>query len=316
MYTKHPNTKEKILLPGLKLIGAKNKTRGLLYEYFPSPGSYERYIEPFMGTAGVLIGKPKDSIEEVGDLNLYAINYYKVLQTHPEEFFTKLLQEWEVLKSLGKPYFNQMKLSVTRTKDLVEQAVYFYLITKHCMNGIWRLNKNRECNSSYCGTTQGRGIFKIDHFNAVVERIEKVNFHYSDYRVLLNHANYVPQISLVNKAKGVEYIKAEETFVFLDPPYLLRSPEVPDGCVTTYNACKFLLSNHQELFLFLQKANYKWMLTINDCQYIRDLYKDYNMFSFDVFYSCSQTPGGRGKKNELIIANYDPSPTTYNLIKV
>jgi len=299
MYTKHPHTGERLLLPGLKLIGAKNKTRGLLYEYFPSQDLYSEYVEPFMGTAGVLIGKRIDPIENTGDLNRYAINYYKTLQDSPEDFYNLMISEWKNLKSIGKPYFNSLKQNVTRTSDLVEQSVNFYLITKHCMNGIWRLNKAGECNSSYCGTTDGRGIFSREHFEKVVERIENVNFTYGDYSVLLDQVQ-----------------DNKEAFVFLDPPYLLKSQEVPDGCVTTYNGCKFTLTDHLALHDSLSNGKYKFLLTINDCAYIRNLYKDFNLFSFDVFYSCSQTPGGRGKKGELIITNYDPTPTTYNLVKV
>ena len=311
-YVKHRHTKEPILLPGLKLIGGKNRVRDLLYEHFPK--NYDRYIEPFMGTGGVVIGKDSSNIEVVGDLNEYAIGYYKLLQKDPEAFWTEMNTTLADLQYLGKPYYKLLVKEVTLTKDPVLKSVYFYLITKHCMNGIWRLNKSGQCNSSYCGTVKGRGIFTRPHFDAVVDRVKNIDFRLSDYKDLLDLANKV-QIDLTCQTypNSLQYTTSKETFVFLDPPYLLKSKEVPDGCVTTYNGCKFLLEDHHELHDKLVKADYKWALTINDCLYVRELYKNFNRLSFSVFYSSSQTKAGRGHKPELLIMNYDPSPTTFKL---
>lgn len=263
-----------LLKPGLKLIGAKTKIRQRLYDLFPK--DYDTYVEPFLGTGGVLIGTPSVDHEYGYDLNTYLINYYKVLQTKPERF-------WDTLSILRKyptkQDFDSFKQAVIQSDDPVLQAVTFYIITKVCMNGIWRLNKKGECNSSYCGTFQGRGFFTEEWFWQVVERIKDVNFEVKDYIQTLQE----------------RYI--ESAFIFADPPYR--------ACKTTYNGISFSDSDHIALRNLLANQQYaKWMVTINDDEFTRNLYKNYNIHAHNVSYSCSQTNAGRGKKPELIITNY------------
>lgn len=273
----------KILRPSLKLIGGKTKLRGFLYAFFPK---HSVYIEPFMGTGGVLIGKPRCEYEILGDLNWYAINYYRVLQRQPEAFwehmnkaYAQFLEEPEYMFKLFKEYV----VSDTTTITDSHRAVYFYLITKHCMNGIWRLNSGGYCNSSFGKETKGRGIFTREWFDAVRERINGVYFDNEDYRDTVSNALLF---------EGVP-------FIFLDPPY--------HDCKTTYNGIGWGDKDFQIFADYMEKwsEKAKWMLTINDDPFIRDLYKGYTIIDHEVFYSCSQTAAGRGRMKELIITNYD-----------
>jgi DNA adenine methylase len=54
---------------------------------------------------------------------------------------------------------------------------------------------------------------------------------------------------------------------------------------------------------FFEKQN---MISYDDSPFIRELYKDYNIYSFDFVYSMTNT-GGNSCKNgkEIVITNYD-----------
>lgn len=288
-------TGRKILKPGLKLIGAKTKVRDMLYLFFPE---HNYYLEPFMGTAGVLIGKPRNvgDIEITTDLNEFAINFYCTLQADSERFWSLLQVAHARLLKEEKVFFEWMKGSVVHPHtEPTLRAVYFYLITKHCMNGIWRLNKKGECNSSWCQTVKGRGIFSREWYDAVLNRIRYVNFIYQDYA-----DDLVKSSEIAGDSGGVL-----NQFVFFDPPY--------HACKTTYNGIRW---NDLDFYRFkgiVNQLHGKWLLTINDDPFIRDLFKDYEMLEHSVFYSCSQTAAGRGAKAELLIANYELNP---NIIKL
>jgi DNA adenine methylase len=264
-----------LLKPGLKLIGAKTKIRQRLYDLFPK--DYNTYVEPFLGTGGVLIGSKPATYELAYDINPYVINYYQVLQRFPEMFFSEL--KHELTTATSKIDFEEYKRMAIKAPSPIYQAIAFYIVTKTCINGIWRLNKKGECNSSFCGTFEGRGFFTEAWFQQVVERIKYVKFAVQDYKEVLNQ-NY-----------------ADKTFIFIDPPYR--------ACKTTYNGISFSDSDHVVLRNLLAKQRYaKWMLTINDDEFVRDLYRGFNLHTHEVSYSCSQTNAGRGKKPELIITNY------------
>jgi DNA adenine methylase len=264
----------------LKLIGAKTKIRDLLYEFFPK--NYKSYVEPFMGSGSVFMGSPFPELEYVGDLNSYAINFFKVLQDDymSDEFWEYYQFNLRVVNEKGKEHFIHMRSEVTVAGcGMIRRAVYFYMISKLCMNGIFRLNKSGSCNSSYCGQTHGRGFMDRAWFDAVRERIYTVRFREIDYRQLPYNYN---------------------SFVFLDPPY--------SRCKTTYNGIGWADKDFVDFREYVASVNAcgaRFMVTLNDNEFIRDLFKDYNMVLHDVNYSCSQTNAGRGKKPELIITNYD-----------
>lgn len=276
-YSKDRYTGEYILNPLLKLIGAKTRNRDFLYQFFPP---HDEYIEVFMGTGGVLIGKPSCNYELIGDLDSYAINFYKQVIEKPDFLFNAINEEIvNLTEENGKEYFEGYKYLVTRTRDDSVRAASFYLINRLSMNGIWRLNKKGECNSSYCSTVKGRGYVTKDRLNEVRNRIKNVNFTCSDYRTTL-----------------VESVARPNSFTFVDPPYR--------NCKTTYNGVKFSDADHRELKEHLSLLPGKWLLTINDDNWVRGLYAEFEILPWSVHYSCSQTNSGRGKRPELLIANY------------
>ena len=187
-------------------------------------------------------------------------------------------------KGWDKKRFEMWRSAVTRCYCTWSEAALFYLVTKTCYNGIWRLNEKGECNSSYCGQLNARGFFDEGWFTDVCLRVQDVEFTNMDYSLLL--------------IRGWDYqiMHDKSTFIFLDTPY--------SRCKTTYNAIKWNDEDFIKLERNLQGAPYKWLMTINDNPFIREVFKDYEMVKHKVFYSCSQTPAGRGMKDELLIANY------------
>ena len=280
-FTTDKITGKKLLKPPLKLIGAKTKVRGQLYHYFPE---HTTYVEPFMGTAGVLIGKPKSNLEITGDKEWESYNFYKILQERPEDFWDNYWKSYKHMINMGEEhgriFFEAYKdtLNLSNIPNL-ELAVAYYFVNKLAMNGIFRRNKTGKVNSSYCQTIKGRGFMDRHWFDLVLERIKEVQFLHEDYSVTIR--KQIPG-----------------AFTFVDPPYR--------ECKTTYNGVKFTDADHELLKDMLEVHCDKWMLTINDDEWVRGLYKGYNFCSWDVNYSCSQTPSGRGNHPELIITNYDP----------
>lgn len=289
MYTKCRFTGKKLLKPGLKLIGAKTKSRDLLYQLFPE---HDVYIEPFGGSTTVLVGKEPVPVEMLGDTNKYLIEYYaKALQKAPYEFYYEYTKELNKLQSYGKDRFVWIRDMITDPvmRTWVEAAVWFYLVTKTCMNGIWRLNKDGKCNSSYCGQTTGRGFFTREWFDAVVDRYYDVEFYCQEYQ----------------KTIELGATRFGNRFLFLDPPYRYRIAKNGAGTVTTYNGQRFFDKDFVELRDILRTFPGKFLMTINSDDWTKELFSEFEIVEHEINYSCSQTKSGRGNHFELLIANYE-----------
>lgn len=276
------------LKSGLKLIGAKtgftkNSGRSLIYEMLPKDASC--YFEPFLGSGSVLVGKPAHDLEIVSDINPYVINFFQQMQNNPQDL-------WEHIETMtdymareydsNQPYYkffhylrDSQKLPIG-----VEGAVWYYLINKYCMNGIVRFNETGKCNSSWCKTYRGRGIFDREWYEAVYDRIQKVRFSHNLYQELVKKANLI----------------GESAVMVLDPPY--------QGVFTSYDKVKFTDEDHMVLAGHLRMADFRWLLTINDTKFVRRLYGGFNFREVNINYCCSNTSEGRGEKPELFITNY------------
>lgn len=266
-----------ILKPPIKLIGAKTRNRRILYSKFPA---HRTYIEPFFGTGGVLLGKPKSELEIINDFDPYVVNFYKYVQRFPTTMLAYLQKLME--KGASKELFLDWRSRLTETNSPYMKACLYYLVNKHCFNGIVRFNEKGECNSSWGKEKTGRGIITKDWMNLVSSRMSDVFLFCSDAMEFIEN--------VVQESPG------DDLFMFVDPPYR--------NCQTVYRGKKFTDEDHIKLKKMLEAAKFKWMLTLNDDQFVRELYKDFNIFGHSIQYNCANTTKGRGPKPEVIITNY------------
>lgn len=82
---------------------------------------------------------------------------------------------------------------------------------------------------------------------------------------------------------------------YLDPPYFDAEKYYPD---------RFQPEDHERLKRILDNIKGKFILSYNDCQEIRDLYKGYEIFNIDRENNLAAKNGGK-RYRELIIKNFD-----------
>ena len=92
----------------------------------------------------------------------------------------------------------------------------------------------------------------------------------------------------------IERYDRENTFFFCDPPYY----------ETAGYKEKFTAEDHIKLRDKLKNISGKFLLTINDYEEIRKLYKGFNITEVKVSYSVSRQKEARKSYGELIITNY------------
>jgi DNA adenine methylase len=94
------------------------------------------------------------------------------------------------------------------------------------------------------------------------------------------------------------FIKREyrrpKSIMFLDPPYYLENSKLYGK-----NGDMHKDFNHQGLYEVLSGVKSGWLLTYNNCEYIRDLYKDYEILDVDWVYGMNSTK----ESSEIVIIN-------------
>lgn len=87
----------------------------------------------------------------------------------------------------------------------------------------------------------------------------------------------------------------EETLTFLDPPYYLSKRRSNLYGIKGHLHKEF---DHERLHRLLATRR-RWMMTYNDCPYIRELYKDHIIIDVSWYYSMSKT----NRSSEIVIVS-------------
>jgi DNA adenine methylase len=184
--------------PALKYNGAKWLLADWIIRHFPEHASY---VEPFGGSAAVLIRKPRSRFEYYNDLDGSVVNFFRQLQKNPISLVRQI--KWT---PYSREVFEQAKTG--NQTDGIEGALNFYICNQ--MNrsmsgkpGTFRLRGN-------IGATDGRynpaGLFaQTAHLFEIAERLRGVHFENRDGLQVIRDLDH------------------EDTLVFADPHYLNAS---------------------------------------------------------------------------------------------
>ena len=268
-------------------IGGKKALRELIVSSFPL--YYERYIEVFGGGGWVLFHKPPGNDFEVyNDFNGLLANLFRCVREKPDELMEAL---YFVLNS--REDFDRVKdvLSIDSPESDVLRASYFYQLIRY----------------SYASGLTSYGSQPHDmwvNFPLIEQahrRLSKVVIENKDFEKLIGQ--YDRPVS----------------FFYLDPPYFETEKyykNIGEG--------GFQEKDHIRLRDSLMKIEGKFLLSYNDCDYIRDLYDGPNIHieSFTRINNIKQRYDNGAQFSEILIANYDMeerknnNPSQINLFEI
>ena len=240
----------------------------------PMLHKHERYIEVFFGGGSMFFRKPKSKFNVLNDLHNDLINLYITILDKYDEFY----KESEFLlksRTLFDNYKKEIKtLQYIDIPDPKRAARYFYLV-KNAFNhtifnpiskeGEWNLNMIKDLQNS-----------RDKLQNTMIENL--------DFRALLE-----------------KYPIKNTDMWYLDPPYIVA------GERKDYYFHSFDMDDHIELNLLCNEINSnggKFMVSYDDRDEIKDMYKNYNINKIPIIYAGQLHK--REEKIELVITNYEP----------
>ncbi|WP_417827586.1 DNA adenine methylase [Thalassospira sp.] len=262
--------------PFLRWAGSKRSSIPKLADN--SPESFNRYIEPFVGSAALFFHlSPKQSI--LSDLNPELINLYKQMKERPNELhseFTRIPRDKETYYSI------RSRLS-GKLSDF-DRAIFMLYLNRNCFNGLYRTNKAGLFNVPYASAGRG-GYPSADDFISCSERLQSANVVCSDFQSL---------------------IKAEVRsgdFVYLDPPYIKSSGRIFSEYVKGHFAHQDMGRLSDTLRLIHDRGAY-FLLSFIEDEIAHDLVKEWGAETYLVQRNISGFSSGRRKSSEIIIKNW------------
>lgn len=179
--------------PVIKWSGSKRSQAIKIMSLAPS---FERYYEPFIGGGSMLYAFAPSS-GFAGDICEPLIDLWNMIKNEPVALSLSYKTNWTRLQTEGHQVFYEIRDHFNSFKD--PESLLF--LSRTCVNGLIRFNKNGEFNNSFHHTRPG---IKPDTLTAIINdwscRISSTSFICADYRETTSTAK-----------RG--------DFIYLDPPY-------------------------------------------------------------------------------------------------
>jgi DNA adenine methylase len=259
------------LNPLFKWSGGKKDEIKYIVDHIPK--DYDTYLEPFFG-GGALFFYLKPHKSAISDVHEELISFYKEIQNNNSD---KIIDFMDKHPNNSDTYYNVRSMKTNNNLDI---ACKFFYLRKTCYRGMIRYNKNGGFNIPY-------GKYK------------NINYDY------LNNTKYEKLLLNCDIHMGdFEYIfkkyDNENNFMFLDPPY--------DTPFSNYGFSSFGREEHKRLASLFKKSKCKCLMIISETDFIKKLYENYIVDTFDKKYKfrlhSDRINSDNIDKPHLIIKNY------------
>jgi len=190
-------------------------------------------------------------------------NFWTICKNNKEQLCEMLFKKIDIIT---KDIFIEYRNLIMNETNVLQQAFYYFIINR----------------CSFSGATLSGGFSleasKKRFTTSSIERVNKLNLkkftiYNQDFKTFLEN-------------------DIENRLIFLDPPYYLGKKSTLYG----KDGDMHENFNHQELFdCISNKTN--WIMTYNNCEYIRNLYKDFKIIETSWTYGMNKSK----KSSEIII---------------
>lgn len=273
--------------PFVKWAGGKKQLLDKLHSLMPK--TYNRYFEPFIGGGALLFSvAPKDFV--INDFNTELIQAYRCFTSEAD--FKKLLEtlDFHQIHHSEEHYYevrNMDKKPNFLSLPIYERAARMIYLNKSCFNGLYRVNSK-----GYFNVPSGRKK-TINCYEE--ENLKEISAFFSSSKFKIFNGNFPDAISEVKTGD----------FVYFDPPY--DTWENKDS-FTSYAKNPFGKEEQKRLANVYKELSEKGayvMLSNHNTEFIRELYKEFNIHVVEAKRMINSKASGRGNVEEVIITNYE-----------
>lgn len=267
----------------LRYPGGKSRAIKFLKDYFPK--DFMEYREPFFGGGSVglyLLQSFQDIFALSNEVKFYAndINYdlycfWQILKTQGLELIAEI-QKIKNKYANGRTLYES--LLARRDEDLndFQRAVDFFVLNRISFSGT--VDSGGYSQKAFESRFTQSSIERLSDISKIIQNIE---FSCENYENLLLK-------------------EGENVFIFLDPPYYSATKSRLYGKRGNLHTS----FNHERLCEILKGIKHNFLLTYDDSDFIRNLYKDFYIREWNLQYGMNnfkQEKADVGK--EILVSN-------------
>jgi len=235
----------------------------MVNKLLPLIPKHKIYVEPFGGGANLLIAKEPSPVEVYNDLDSGLVNFFRVLRDK-EKF--RQFYEQVCLIPHSREEFYYCRDTWEKEEDDVMRAVKWFVTARQSFGGIFGQSWGFSVTETVRGmpSTTSKWISAIELLPQVCDRLFRVQIEHKDFREIITAYD------------------TEETFFYLDPPY------VPYTRSSGKYNHEMSIKDHEELVEMLLKIKGKAMLSGYDNEIYNKLERNgWYKLCFDVVCSAA-----------------------------
>lgn len=280
----------------LRYPGGKSRAIDFIMNYIPD---FKVYIEPFVGGSSIFLAAkqrfPNNKTYIINDLYTETYNFWKMIQDNPDELVSKIIdfknQFQNGGRERGRELFQYLSMNKYKFND-IEKAASFFIINR----------------SSFSGTSKG---YSDDSFHnrftdSSIQRLKELGESQLFKDVKIYNMDYQ---KIVELPIPKEYDN-KDILLVADPPYYSATSSKLYGKDSKFDNLH-LRFDHMRFANVMRKCPYNWLITYDDSEFIRKLFKFAQLVEFDLVYgmgnkkSINNVNGETKKGRELLISNMD-----------
>ncbi|MDU5143668.1 MAG: DNA adenine methylase [Paenibacillus dendritiformis] len=225
----------------LRFPGSKSKVINKLRPFFSFP--HKEYREPFVGGGAIFFAKQKAPINWLNDKDENVSNFLQVIKNNPFELC-------ELVNSIAPTVEIWQKFRGERQQenvDPIQKAFRFLFFNRTNYSGIYNANP--------IGGLKQKSQYKIScrwNSEMLCKRIIECAKKLRDSKI----TNY--------DFKQVILKEGEDVFLMVDPPYYEKGSSLYPVFMSP--------DDHKELAYLLMNSPHYFLLTIDDCEEVREMY--------------------------------------------
>tara|TARA_A100001201_G_scaffold94698_1_gene82073 strand:- start:1678 stop:2568 length:891 start_codon:yes stop_codon:yes gene_type:complete len=289
----------------IRYAGGKTRAFDFISSYIPFWPRPDRIISPFMGGGSLEVRWAHEMGIEVKGFDVFNIltNYWQHQLNNPQELYdilkglepTKeqydeikdILLHWDKVQDLFKGWKTDYYDRTSKPLDDVVGAAYYWY------------NHNLSYGPAFLGWLSSIYVEKENLYQEMIKRVRDFN---------------VPNLS-VEQASFDEVIpNYKKDLIYADPPYYMEKSEDNKMFKGLYPNNNFPVHHthfdHEKLRDLLHSHEGSFILSYNDCEWVRENYKDFEFKTPEWAYSYGQGETRIGKNKE----NNDPKKSHEILI--
>lgn len=278
-------------------VGNKSPILGIILALMPL--GCDRFVDVFGGSGTVILGKQPDSFEVYNDFDGDLVNLFRCMKERP----LSVIRELGFLTLNSRDDFNVLKKFIGReefTNEYLDEQLELteILLKPPEADELKKMQKSRAGDYDIRRACAYLKLLRYSYSSGKKSFASQPFDIRHLFHLLWRTHDRLANVIIENQdcVKLIKHYDRTNTVFYCDPPYVESEYVYDTG---------FTMADHERLYEALSSVQGKFLLSYNDCEWVRNRYKDFQVFDFSRVHSMVQRYDAGKQFPELLIGNFD-----------